>query len=135
MQNHWHGLLKFCILNISRHSLTHSITLEYKYQPTVTDRSDLLWFIFLSPPALPVLCPRTYNLMASFLPEVFIPLTSHLPFTVPLYSPLPNRASAFSILTNPDTTPNALPGCRLIVWAEQHKVPQQRSPVAIGQAC
>ncbi len=101
----------------------------------MTDRGDLLRFDFLSPPAPPVLCPRTFNRVAPFLPKVFIPLTSHLHFTAPLYT-LAHPLSILPVLTNPDITPSTLPGFRIISqWVEEHEVPQQRSPVAIGQAC
>lgn len=68
---------------------------------------------FLSPPTPPVLCPRTCNLTAPFLPKVFIPLTSHLPFTAHLCT-LAHPVSAFPVFTNPDTTPSTLPGFRLL---------------------
>lgn len=119
-----------CSLTV--HSVAHY--LAYKYLPALT----VLWFIFLSPPAPPAFCPRTHNLVAPFLPQVFIPLTSLLPFTTSasLHTHA-HPASAFSVLAHPDTSPVAPLGFRLIsLWVEEDKsslAPWQRSTVAISQ--
>lgn len=55
-------------------------------------KGNLLWLVFPAPLHPFVLCSRTYNLMAPFLPKVFIPLTSHLSFTAPHYSTLPTHS-------------------------------------------
>lgn len=118
MQNRWYGLWVWIqvhvlvFLNINTHSLTHSITLEYKCRCTVTDRGDLPWFVFLPPPARPVLSLRISNLMASFLPKVFIPMTSHLPFTTSLCIPYP-----YQPWYNPPL-PSTLPGF-MPLWVDE----------------
>lgn len=58
-------------LNVKRQHLIYLVT--FKFQPSVTLRGDLLWLFFSHPLHPLVLCPRTFNLMASFLPKVFIP--------------------------------------------------------------